>query len=297
MPPACLLSAKQSNSMRVLSALLLFFLSTCFENVFGQEVKQTETRGVIVTRDSTGAPDFDKMPGFHAFLLAEDKYADTGFRSLPGTLKDIRRIYNTLSTEYTFEPANIDILINASKAEILSKLNAKAKTLTENDNLFIFYAGFGWMKKDAETGREEGYLVPSDAVKGDEVSFINNYDITSILNRCMARHILFAADASFAGSLFRDVSGDLTITAKDAYREKSRRLLTSGNEQVRSYKSDFVEYFRQALQDNREKYMTAGRIIDSFKDIYIEKTHKFIQYTPIPNVDDQGGEFVFFRRK
>jgi hypothetical protein len=273
-------------------AILLYILPVI--SGYGQAIDSSKNKS---GNNSLDIPDLDVPPVYHAFLIAEDKYEDVNYISLPGSLGDIRKIYNLLINDYTFEPGNIEILVSASKGTILSKLNTKAKSLTENDNLFIFYAGHGWMKKDNESGRQEGYLVPSDAKKGDEVSFINNYDITSILNRCAAKHILFTADASFAGSLFRDVSSEASQSIRDAYKEKSRRLLTSGNEQATPAKSVFVESFRLALQENREKYITAGKLIDKFKDQYIERTHKFIQYNPIPNVDDQGGEFVFIRRK
>ncbi len=283
--------------MRSAFILMMLFYVLPVTNGFGQ----TGNRGDSLQNKSAGInldiPELDKAPGFHAFLIAEDKYQDASYISLPGSLGDIRKIYNLLISDYTFDPGNIDILVSAPKGTILSKLNAKVKTLTENDNLFIFYAGHGWIKKDTETGREEGYLVPSDAKKGDEVSFINNYDISSILNRCAAKHILVTADASFAGSIFRDIASEASQTVRDAYKEKSRRLLTSGNEQASAGKSEFVESFRLALQENREKYITAGKLVDGFKGRYIERTHHFIQYSPIPNVDDQGGEFVFIRRR
>ena len=249
-----------------------------------------------VTGTDLDIPDLNVAPVYHAFLIAEDKYSEESYHSLPGTVRDVRRIYELLTTKYTFDPENVEILVSASKGTILSKLNEKVKALSENDNLFIFYAGHGWIKKYVATGREEGFLIPSDAKKGDEVSFINSYDITSIINRCKAKHILFTADACFAGSLFRDIPAEASMRVKEAYKEKSRRLLSSGNLQAVADESDFVESLRIALQENHEKYVTAGKLIDGFKDQYIEKTHMQLQYTPIPNVDDQGGEFVFIRR-
>ena len=220
---------------------------------------------------------------------------------MPGTLRDMRKMYKLLSGKYTFEPGNIDTLVNATKEKILSTLNSIAKSLTENDNLFIFYAGHGIIKRyegvNGKKVREEGFLIPSNAAKGDEVTFINSYDITSILNRSNAKHILFTADACFAGSLFRDLPADASLKVREAYKNKSRRLLTSGNKQAVSDESDFVESLRLALQENTKKYVTAGELVDGFRDQYISKTHMQLQYNPIPNVDDQGGEFVFFKRQ
>ncbi|MBK7432951.1 MAG: caspase family protein [Chitinophagaceae bacterium] len=281
--------------MRIFLAAIFFLF---FPVIHGsaQAVNKEDSVSKKSSEISLDIPDLDVPPVYHALLIAEDRYDDNSYTPLPGSLGDIRKIYTLLVTAYNFEPANVQILVNASKATILSKLNAKVKGLNENDNLFLFYSGHGWVKKNAETGRREGYLVPSDASRGNEVSFINNYDIVSILNRCVARHILVAVDAPFSGGLFREISSDAPQSVKDAYREKSRRLLTTGNEQESAGKSLFVDLFRSALQENREKYITAGKLINGFKDAYMERTLKIIQYNPIPNVDDQGGEFVFIRR-
>ncbi|MBL0055146.1 MAG: caspase family protein [Chitinophagaceae bacterium] len=200
-----------------------------------------------------------------------------------------------------FRPREYRYAGQCHQGKILSTLNSIAKSLTENDNLFIFYAGHGIIKRyegvNGKKVREEGFLIPSNAAKGDEVTFINSYDITSILNRSNAKHILFTADACFAGSLFRDLPADASLKVREAYKNKSRRLLTSGNKQAVSDESDFVESFRLALQENTKKYVTAGELVDGFRDQYISKTHMQLQYNPIPNVDDQGGEFVFFKRQ
>jgi hypothetical protein len=258
-------------------------------------------KNIPVTETPQDIPVIDKNPVFHAILIAEDEYAEPGYNALPGTVRDLRKMYNLLSSKYTFDPEHIDTLVNASKEKILSTLNTIAKSLTENDNLFIFYAGHGLIKRyDGANGkkvREEGFLIPSNAAKGDEVTFINSYDITSIMNRCNAKHILFTADACFAGSLFRDIPAEASLKVREAYKDRSRRLLTSGNKQAVSDESDFVESFRLALQENTRKYVTAGELIDGFKDEYMAKTHMQLQYNPIPNVDDQGGEFVFFKRQ
>ena len=239
----------------------------------------------------------NSKPVYHAILIGENTYEDKAFNPLPGTLNDVRKIYHLLTTKYTFETGNVDTMMNSSKASILRRINAVAKNMAENDNLLIFYAGHGWLKKYNDgTGRQEGFLVPSDASKGEEVSFIDNQDIGVILKRSNAKHILFIADACFAGALFRDLPDDTPVSVAEAYKDKSRKLLSSGNEQAVSDESDFVEYLRLALQENRTKYITAMELVNSFRKDYSNKTNMQLQYVPIQNVDDHGGEFVFIRR-
>ena len=167
--------------------------------------------------------------------------------------------------------------------------------MKENDNLFIFYAGHGQMIKH-EDNSEEGFLVPVDAGKNKMSSYISSDDLVRTIKYSKAKHILFVADACFAGGLFRDIASDAPEPVAEAYKDKSRKLLASGNRQAVPDQSEFIEYLRLALQENHQKYITAEQLIDSFKNQYKTTTHLQLQYYPIKNVDDLGGQFVFIRK-
>ena len=244
---------------------------------------------------SLNIPELDVKPVFHAILIAEKDYRDKKFPTLPGTLADMRKMYKILTTNYTFDPKNTDTLVNATRQTILQKLISKANELTENDNLFVFYAGHGMMKKMPD-GKEEGYLVPSDAGIDITSSYIRSGDLVEAIKYSNAKHILFTADACFAGTLFRDIPTDAPSIVREAYKNKSRKFLSSGNRTIVPDKSDFIEYFRLALQENKEKYITADQLIYNFKAAYQNATQMLLQYSPIANVDDNGGQFVFFRK-
>lgn len=262
------------------------------------QVNQPVASGNSATNAVNNEPEWVNPPVYHAILIAENNYKDSHFNSLPGTVSDMRKMYNLLTNWYNFDPANTDTLVSASRENILSVLNARAKAMTENDNLFIFYAGHGMVRSlNDGTGKEEGFLIPADAEKDDEITFINSDDIMRIINRgSKAKHILFVADACFAGTLFRDLPSDVPASVREAYKDKSRRLLSSGNRQAVSDQSDFVEYFRLALQENRAKFISTEQLVDGFKDQYIQKTKLKLQYYPIQGVGDMGGHFVFMRK-
>jgi len=143
---------------------------------------------------------------------------------------------------------------------------------------------------------EEGFLVPVDAKKNSLTSYISSDDLMRTIKYSKARHILFVADACFAGSLFREIQKDAPLMVAEAYKDKSRKLLASGNRTVVPDQSEFIEFFRLALQENSEKYITAEQLIDSFKNQYKDATKLLLQYFPIKNVEDFGGQFVFKRR-
>lgn len=245
---------------------------------------------------STGAPpEVNYSPTYHAILIAETDYADKNIMSLKGPATDMRKIYKLLVNNYNFTQGNTDTLVNASKTTILETIINKANRLGENDNLFLFYAGHGEMIKQPDNS-EEGFLVPQDALKGKLSSYISSDDLLRTIKYSKAQHILFVADACFAGSLFRDIAKDAPAPVLEAYKDKSRKLLASGNRTAVPDQSEFIEYFRLALQENKEKYITAEQLIDTFKKQYRETTHLSLQYFPIKNVEDLGGQFVFKKK-
>jgi tetratricopeptide (TPR) repeat protein len=234
-------------------------------------------------------------PVYHAILIAECDYADKNIPSLQGPSSDMTKIYNLLVNNYVFAPGNTDTLINAPRTSILEAIIKKANAMSENDNLFIFYAGHGQMITQPDNS-EEGFLVPQDAVKDILSTYISSDDLLRTIKYSKAKHILFVADACFAGSLFRDIPSSAPVPVVEAYKDKSRRLLASGNRTAVPDRSEFIEYLRLALQENHAPYITAEQLIDSFKDQYTNTTHLTLQYYPIKNVDDLGGQFVFMRK-
>ena len=264
----------------------------------------SENVQVVNGKDKAGAPQVaspvaatvvNYNPVYHAVLIGESEYADKNIPSLQGPVTDMLKIYNLLVKNYVFAPENTDTLVNASRASILETIIKKANAMGENDNLFIFYAGHGQMITQPDQS-EEGFLVPQDAVKGMLSSYISSDDLLRTIKYSKAKHILLVADACFAGSLFRDLPADAPATVAEAYKDKSRKLLASGNRTAVPDKSEFIEYLRLALQENHQPYITAEQLIDSFKNEYKSSTHLSLQYFPIKNVDDLGGQFVFMRK-
>jgi tetratricopeptide (TPR) repeat protein len=245
--------------------------------------------------NSLDIPALNNTTVYHGLLIAETDYNDTGIKDLAGTVSDMRKVYNLLVNNYNFSTANTDTLVNATKVNILETLIQKANTMKDNESLFIFYAGHGQMIKH-EDDSEEGFLVPVDASKNKTSSYISSDDLVRAIKYSKAKHILFVADACFAGSLFRDISSDAPESVAEAYKDRSRKLLASGNRQAVPDQSEFIEYLRLALQENHQKYITAEQLIDSFKNQYKNTTHLQLQYYPIKNVDDLGGQFVFTRK-
>jgi tetratricopeptide (TPR) repeat protein len=244
--------------------------------------------------DNSGA--LTTAPVYHAVLIAECDYADKNIPSLQGPKSDMFDMYNLLVNHYGFSPSNTDTLVNAPKLSILTSIVQMANAMGENDNLLIFYAGHGQMVTNSDNS-EDGYLVPQDAVLNNTFTYLSSDELTKTIKHSKAQHILFIADACFAGQLFRAIpsASNIPIPVAVAYKDKSRKLLASGNRTVVPDKSKFVEDLRMALQENRAPYITVEQLIDSFRDKYTNDTHLSLQYYPII-ADDLGGQFVFMRK-
>jgi tetratricopeptide (TPR) repeat protein len=233
-------------------------------------------------------------PVYYGILIAEQNYHDANINELTGPVGDMNKIFRVLTSKYNFLPENTDTLVNATRATILESIIKKANAMGENDNLFIFYAGHGEMITNPDKS-EEGFLVPQDATAGMVSSYISSDDLLRTIKYSKAKHILFVVDACFSGTLFRDLPKDAPADVSETYNDKSRKYLSSGNRKPVPDQSTFIEDFVSALQENRTQYITAEQLIDVFKSDY-RKTGLQLQYNPIKNTDDQGGQFVFKKK-
>lgn len=235
-------------------------------------------------------------PVYHAVLIAENDYQDKNIPSLHKPASDLKLIYNTLVNDYTFDPANIDTLINASRTDILTALTQKGEALKEGESLFIFYAGHGDLKKNPDNS-EESFLLPKDAVNGKTFTYINGEEFLKSFRFTKAKHILVVADACFAGSLFRGLGKSGNQSLSEKYKDISRRLLSSGNVKVVPDNSEFIPFFLNALKNNKSSLITAEKLVDGFKEQYNLKANQQLQFLPIDYLNDQGGQFVFERKQ
>lgn len=244
----------------------------------------------------TNIPKIPENPKYHAILIAESFYTNPCLNDLQGPAKDVQKLYKVLTENYTFNKEDVETLVNASRQKIVETLVKVGNKMNSNDNLLIFYAGHGKMITNGK-GEKEGSLLPIDADCKDVLTQITTEDLKSIFSNIKdAKHILFFADACFAGTIFR-LSPDAPKSEQIQYNVMSRELMTSGNEQPVPDESNFVELFVEALQNNKDKYITSERVFDGFKHDYRNKTGLIPQHRDIANIPgSEGGRFVFIKK-
>ncbi|NIT40016.1 MAG: hypothetical protein GTN46_00370, partial [Gammaproteobacteria bacterium] len=116
--------------------------------------------------------------------------------------------------KYGFE---VKRLLNATRIETLKAIYSYRQTLTSLDNLLIYYAGHGWLDKEAD----EGYWLPVDAERQDPANWISNSSITSSLRAMKAKHVLVVADSCYSGKLARGIS--VRLRTSDYYQRISMK--------------------------------------------------------------------------
>jgi len=232
---------------------------------------------------------------YYAILIAEKDYDDTSIPDLENPVKDARDLGAILMNNYTFGAANIDTLYNRTREEIMQSIVQRCNTLTENDNLVIFYAGHGTAEKD-RFGDVDGYWIPVSAKKGLTASYISADDINKALKRSNARHILVIADACFSGAFTRSLLPDAGKAIQKQYNMTSRKVMASGNMEPVPDNSKFLFYLKKSLKENTQKYLSAKDLFDGFYKAIISNSDNLPQYAAIKNVGDEGGEFIFIRK-
>lgn len=232
---------------------------------------------------------------YYAILIAEKDYDDAAIPDLENPVKDARDLGAILMNDYSFGAANIDTLYNRTREDIMQAIVQRCNTLTENDNLVIFYAGHGTAEKD-KFGDVDGYWIPVSAKKGLTASYISADDINKALKRSNARHILLIADACFSGAFTRSLLPDADKAIQKQYNMISRKVMASGNMEPVPDNSKFLFYLKKSLKENTQKYISAKDLFDGFYKAIISNSDNLPQYAAIKNVGDEGGEFIFIRK-
>ncbi len=231
---------------------------------------------------------------YFALIMGVNEYDDEYITDLDRPLRDAEKVYNVITRFYTFEKENVTYLKNPTRADIISAMDELEKNITENDNLFIFFAGHGYWDERSD----KGYWLPSDASRSNTVNWIRNTSISEYMASIKSRHTLLVADACFSGGIFktRRAFSMPDMAVKRLYDLPSRKAMTSGTLQEVPDKSVFVEYFVKRLEENLKKYLPSEQLFFSFKPAVLNNSDNVPQFGIIKNAGDEGGDFIFIRR-
>lgn len=165
---------------------------------------------------------------YHALVIGNNEYQT--LPDLTSPVADATALAELLQTRYHFQTT---VLTNANRYQILSALNKLRESLTEKDNLLLYFAGHG----ELDEVNQRGNWLPVDAERDSSANWIPTTAITDILNIMRAKQVLVVVDSCYAGALTRSSVARLNAGMTAAEREhwlktmaakRARTVLTSG---------------------------------------------------------------------
>jgi hypothetical protein len=237
-----------------------------------------------------------QVPKYHALIMGVSNYQNTGpgLPNLDMPSKDAERLYSILIDKYEFDPKYVTLLKNPTREEIINKFDHLAETVKEKDNVLIFYAGHGFYDKE----KDFGFWLPADSKLTSKSAWIANSTIKDYIGAIKSKHTLLITDACFGGSIFKSRSVDAVIRRfHDLYKDNSRKALTSGNLTEVPDKSVFLKFLIKNLDDNNDLFLPSSTLFTRMYEPIMDNTTTTPQFGVIQGAGDEGGDFIFIRKK
>ena len=202
---------------------------------------------------------------FYALLIGVQQYELLDDLASPAN--DVARIAAILEERYGF---SVISLANPDQLTLMRAINRLNETLGENDNLLIYFSGYG--SRLASGSQQVGYWLPTNAEPSpDDTLWVANDFVSRHLGRIDARRVLVIADSCYSGLLGDDpgyvMVGEGTYT--DEYIEwkmpkRSRLVISSGGdypvvEDPERMNSVFARALLETLESN-EQVLTAPEL-------------------------------------
>ncbi|MEM6262848.1 MAG: caspase family protein [Bacteroidota bacterium] len=227
----------------------------------------------------------------YLLMIGIDRY--NYWSKLHNATKDCRDIAGLLTTKYQFDRDHTYMLLDnqATRENIIETFETLQSIITPDDNLLVYYAGHGYY--DPQT--ERGYWVPVNARQNKTPDYIRNSTIHDFISGINTHNTFLMIDACYAGSLFGQGRGVVNENFQ------SRWAFTSGDIQKvwdgqPGENSPFASYLLDYLRNNRKARLRADELIEHVASVVELNTDQNPKGSPLRNVGDKGGVFVFHQK-
>lgn len=260
-------------------------------------IREADASAPLVAKAAVQQPVSIEHGRYYALIIGVQDYTDRSINDLDQPVRDATNLKNILINDYTFEAQDVVLLVNPDRPTVMRNFEELSRRVTTNDNLFIFYAGHGYWDEKFQ----QGYWLPSNATKGSRTQWISNSTIVDYIRGIESNHTLLVTDACFSGGIFktRSAFSDVPPAVNELYKLPSRKAMTSGTLKEVPDRSVFVDYLSKRLNENREKYLSSEQLFVSFRTAVINNSpiQQVPQYGEIRQCGDEGGDFIFVKRK
>jgi len=264
-------------------------------------------RGIAIVAEDTTSNQWIEIPLYtktYAVIIGIDRYPSLSHdNQLSYAVSDAKAVENLIKNKFVFNKIYSLYNEQATKNNILDILLNKMSKISENDAVFVFFAGHG--------GEEEtnfgpiGYIVPYD---GDFLDMRKVISMTTIRDdiskRIKAKHVFYVMDACYSGILVTTRGNKRKINREIDYlkqlaSEPVRQVLTAGSADQKVLDggpfghSVFTGRFLEIL-DKSNDYITASEICSVVKERVFSdaKSQGYIQ-TPKSGELFGLGDFIF----
>ena len=232
---------------------------------------------------------------YHALVIGIDRY-----RHLPAletAHNDAKAIAEILKDKYDF---NVKLLLDPAREQILEVLDVLRETLKETDNLLIYYAGHGWLDKEAD----QGFWLPVDARAERRSQWISNDTVRDLAKALKVKHMLVIADSCFSGTMTRGITVRSQLDADYLRRiagKKARQAMSLGGlepvlDSVDGRHSPFARTLVQILAENRSVIDGTTLFSDLRRPVALS-ADQTPEFSDIRRAGHDGGDFLFVRRR
>ena len=179
----------------------------------------------------------DRSPFAHsiAVVIGVNEYG-SGIPALRTAGNDARRLATLLAEQHGYDVTTL-IDADATQERITTLLTKTLPALVGADDRVLFYfAGHG-VARDGDEG-PNGYLLPSDARRGDESTYLHMPLVHDALLALTCRHMLVVLDSCFSGAFrwsgTRDVEVEVDVVHQEKYdrfvRDPAWQVITSASQ-------------------------------------------------------------------
>jgi hypothetical protein len=232
---------------------------------------------------------------YYALVIGNNNYQH--LPKLRTAQNDAKAVAQILGQNYGYR---VNLILDARREDILIALGNFRETLTETDNLLVYYAGHGWLDEEGN----EGYWLPVDAVQDNQVQWVSNASITTVLKAMHAKHVLIVADSCYSGKLARGLH--IKQKTSDYFArmasKRARSVIASGglepvsDSDGKGGHSVFATAFIEALKTN-EKIIDGTELFTQIRRPVIINSDQTPEYADIRKAGHEGGDFLFVRWK
>ncbi|HEY5755247.1 MAG TPA: caspase family protein [Steroidobacter sp.] len=239
---------------------------------------------------------------YHAIVIGNSLYHY--MESLDTPSNDAKEIAKLLKDRYGFQ---VQLLLDATREQIMVALHDAKRTLTPQDNLLIYYAGHGDV--DATSGR--AFWLGVEADRDTRAGWLEADHVRAKIKEMNAKHVLLVADSCFSGAITHPKTTTIGRGLNETrlrvqWNRRARMVLTSGEvTPVADSAGDgnhsvFARYFIQVLRQNDNvmsgemlSHELSGRMLAQPVQVGQNGQRQRPTYSTLQDANHDIGDFFF----